>query len=359
MNLIYSTRSLTSEFVHSLLQQLKIVETVSSDTDILMMTKTNSTLSEIERVSQLNLNPVRYYVDFYEKVIYMENWEEVYDKIDITPLKKYKNLFLFGGILSQNSGLKRDLKRAGSFPVNERGQINFVSIGIYLTHTLALLKANRELGIPLHEIVYDQQELSLNMIHPDFVPTQNYFLYHGYDHSEREYRRLDTLPYYYKQENSFFEEPEKTIDFTFGYTVITKDRTSLDDTLDIVCKKFDTKKLFVHNKLTGVSTFVNREKYLDTISRSKYTLIVRPYDPDAVSIYRIQESLRHDCLPLVMPDVKISLIENSFDVDFSKLIFTDDYMLPSDNQRLELLDYLKSKLLAYRKGFECISHLQK
>lgn len=118
--LVYSTRSLTGRFVTSLLQQMKIVETVSKDIDLLMMTKTFGTISEIESISQLSLRPVNYFYKFYnDEVIHMKNWEEAYEKLDVSCLKDYTAMFLYGGILSAASGLLRDKSRDGKFPVND------------------------------------------------------------------------------------------------------------------------------------------------------------------------------------------------------------------------------------------------
>lgn len=351
-DLIYSTRPLAGKFVHSLLQLFKFTEQTGNKKDILLMTKTDDNIPYIESVSKIQLNPVRYYTDFYHnEVVHMKNWEEAYEKIDVSHLKDYSHLFLFGGILSDSSGLKRGKKRSFNFPVNDRGQINFLSVGVYLLHTLALLKANREFGIPLIEVVYDTQEVSLNQIHPDFRPRHDsYYLIHNYDIEDYSINRVDMIQYFYDSEVSFFvEDTSKDLDFVFGFTVITKERLAQLEKFKAISDKFENSKLFIHNKIGGESTFIPRTQYLDFIRRSKYTLIIPPYDVKSISIFRILEAINLDCIPLIHSDCNVADLEKSFDIDLSEIIVDSDWKPFTEQRRNDIIAKLKEKF-KYRKG---------
>lgn len=208
-------------------------------------------------------------------------------------------------------------------------------------------------GIPLHEIAYDQQELSLNLIHESFRPTSNYTLHHGYNHPKFGYNRLDSLQYF--QLNQFrMEEVDltKSIDFVFGYTVITKDRDSMFDEVKSIVSNFKNYNLYVHDKVNGTSNFLSRELYLEKIAKARYTLIIPPYDKESVSIYRILESIELDCLPLFHKDVNYKLIEDSFGVDLSRLILKDNSFEPfTEAERCDIITHLKQKMLVVEKGF--------
>lgn len=352
--LIFSTRPLTGRFVTSLVQQFKVVETVSSDIDLLSMTKTDSSANYVEKMTGLTVNPVFYFSDFYFNVARnLENWEAIYEALDVSELRKYDHIFIFGGLLSDGSNLKRGQKRDGVFPVgNDRGQIKFNSVGLPITCILAILKACREHGVNVHEVAYDQQEVSLSMLHPTYRPTSNYTLYHGYDHPEYGYRRLDSLQYYNKNKMEFESEVEKSIDFVFGYTIITKDRLYLIDDVKNLCDNFKDSQTFIHNKIGGESNFVERSVYLDLIAKARYTLIIPTYDPHSISIYRIIESLELDCLPLFHKAVNMEPIIKSFGEIDERLILKDNSFKPfTEDERCDIITSMKSQFCEFRKGF--------
>jgi hypothetical protein len=150
------------------------------------------------------------------------------------------------------------------------------------------------------------------------------------------------------------EEPDtsKSIDFVFGYTVITKDRNSIFTEVNEIVSCFDNFKLYVHDKVNGTSNFLSRELYLEQVAKAKYTLIIPPYDKESVSIYRILESIELDCLPLFHKDVNYKLIEESFNVDLSKLILKDNSFIPfTEEERCDIIKQLKTKMLVFEKGF--------
>lgn len=362
-SLIYSTRSLTGKFVQSLLQCMKVVETCSNNIDICMTTKEFSTIDKIRIESCLpDLNPIHLYFDYYFKEVnpHKGYWEDIYNEIDIECFKKYDAIFIYGGILSSASNIFRGTKRTILFPTNnDRFQINFVSVGIHLTHLLGCIKASKELGIPLYEIVYDTQEASIGDFHSDYVP-EKYQKIHNYDIEDYKMKRVDMLQYFYDTEDHMFFEGEtdlsqKIYDFTFGYTIITKNRAEAQDSYDNIFSKFKKTNIFAHNKLEKTSNFVDRDTYLRYIKHSKYTLVIPPYDKKSISVFRIIESIKNNCIPLIHPDCTISDIEKSYDVSFNDLIIDDSWEVFSDSKYAKVLEYLKDKFLPFRIGFDKIT----
>lgn len=351
MNLLFSTRALSSKFVHSLVEQFKLVESLG-ECDILLMNKTTAKAEYANTIADTAFNPVEYYFNWYHTIgIHCRDWEDVYERLDITPLQKYQNIFMFGGMLSDSARLKRGSKRVARFPVDDHGQIKFVSTGVVLTHVLALLKAHREFSIPLHEVIYDTQEASLNTIHPDWQPRENYYLYHAYDIPRYGCRRLDTLQWFYANTPRQTPNLTKEIDFTVGYTIITGDRVGAANYVSDIADKFTNTKIFVHDKIGGTSNFVPRPEYLDWIARSKYTAIIPLYDASSISIFRIIETLQHDCIPLIHPLCHTLELEQSFNTDLRKIVCSREWAPFSDAEYAAELRRLKSVFLPFKHGF--------
>lgn len=352
--LIYSTRPLSGRFVVSLIQQFKVAETLCDKLDLLTTTKSSTNLDYVEGISGLSLTWKNYFNKQYEVFVKESaNWEAVYEALDVSELLKYDHIFVFGGLLSDGSGLQRGTKRSTTFPVNDRHQLKFTSVGLPITCILAILKANREYGIPVHEMAYDPQEVSMNQFHTNFKPASNYTLYHGYDLDSYKMKRLDSLQYFNRTKPDLLTSADKTIDFVFGFTIITEDRLWLKDVADAVAKNFNTSKIFVHDKLTGESNFLDRDIYLGLIEKAKYTLIIPAYDQSAVSIYRIVESLELGCIPLFHHKVNVAHLEKSFGKIDPRLILPEDNSFtPFTNfERCDIIDSMKSKFCEFTVGF--------
>jgi hypothetical protein len=351
MNIAYSTRPYTGNAGTNVMVNSKILDHLEDECDLLMTTKTTKTIDKIREKSTYNFRQgVNFFHTWYHTVgKNLKDWDEVYEKIDVTPLKDYKNIFIFGGLLSEGAALKRGSKLEGEFPHQCRGQIKFVSIGVHICYTLALLKANKEYGIPIHEVVYDPQELSMDLYHESYRPTENYYFYHNYEIPKYNIRRLDTLQYY-NQANP--QEPvEKDYDFIFGFSIITKDRLPQLEKVNKITSMFQNKKLFNINKFTGEYNFIPRLDYLNYIKRAKYTLIVPAYDAECMSILRIVESLNLDCLPLIEESCVLGELEKSYDVDMSHLVVDSNFKIFSEEERIRLLRYYKSKFCKFEKSF--------
>jgi hypothetical protein len=83
-------------------------------------------------------------------------------------------------------------------------------------------------------------------------------------------------------------------------------------------------------------------------------MCIQPYDPLTFSIYRMQESLHLDCLPLIHNTCNIEHIIDDFDLDknvIEKLLVGDEFQPFSEAERCDIIDYLKPKLTTFSKGF--------
>lgn len=350
--LIYSTRGVTTSLYDGPVQQMNIVSTQNDIIDFISVYKTNKPIQYIEEKSGIkitdHLTNIR---DFYfDSAILMDSWEEIYKALDIDFLKKYDDLYVYGGLFSTASGLRRYKNRVGVFP-KDKGQIKFQSVALPCVHVLAFLKANREFGTRLHEVCYDPLEMTMDTFHPDYAPKSNYHLYHGYDVDSLNMKRLDSLQSYYQnaQNKSFIETQfEKDIDICFGMTIFEEFRKKYYDDAIEISKKFDKANLYVLNKITGESNFLDREDYLSQIARSRFTMIMPAYETKCFSIYRLLESLNNDCLPLIHEDCFLDEINKSYNTDLSVLVRKEPF---EESERIELLNKFKNVFLRVERKF--------
>jgi len=349
--LIYSTRGVTASIHESLIQSMRIVETNNDKIDLISSYKTDTPKKHIQQTSGIKIDKhINSITEFYyDKAIYLSSWTDIYDALNVEFLKEYNDLYLFGGLFSTASGLRRYEKRNRIFP-KDSGQIKFESVALPCIHVLALLKANREYAIKLHEISLDPLEMSIDLFHSDYVPSKNYYLYHGYDVLNLNMKRLDSLQYYLsKQTKNFIEEQfDKDVDITFGMTIFENVRQKYYEDAKNVLNKFNTVNFYLLNKITGENTFIDRDKYLTQIARSKYTIVLPAYDTTCFSIFRLLESLHNDCLPLIHKDCYIKDINTSYNTNLEELITDKPF---KENDRKELLNKFKKVFLTVDRNF--------
>lgn len=346
--LFYTTRSITSNLSAGLLANLAILETESSEIDFLTSKKTDKSALYITATTGLPIRKSRnLFSDFYmSECLTKETWQEIYDSLDVSPLKDYSSMYIMGGLFSPSGNVYRFSTKLPNFLASNLA-IKWNSIGVTIINVLALIKAHKEYSIPLHEFSYDTDELACSLI---TQMGQNYFQYHIYDLPRYNMSRLDSLLYHLakKEKNSLFE-PEKKFDLTFGYTVFPNgNRPSYVDWVNKTSQKFELVNLYTINKLTGVDTSIPREAYLNKIQESKFTLILPSYDKMCFSLYRFIESIHNDCLPILNSACYTEEVEQSFDVKFDRI----RDIIPTDDERIELLAYYKDKLLDCQQFFK-------
>jgi hypothetical protein len=361
--MLFTTRPITSRYTKSLIEQMSILQDYqNSGHDIIFVTPKTDPRNKkyIEEVAGITINKVISYKDHYVKKVrtkIYKNWYEYIEKENLfenEDLGDVKDIFIFGGLLSDATAITR--KHNGMNRIlNTWQQMNFDANGTYISGFFQLVKLSRERKIPFHEICYDPCENSISQL--DYKPYK-YTCYHGYDWPEYEFVRLDSMQKKLIEETDFFkEDPKKCIDLCFGFTALTSDReaqyTQLMDSLEKQ-PNIDI-KLFVKHKSLNIDTFVDRNIYLDNISKARFTLIIPPYDLKHFSIYRFIESIHLDCLPLITNDVNVLDFAKSFDIDlnilgeittgYSEIGKTIDEI--TENKRIEILTYFKNKCLKY------------
>jgi hypothetical protein len=354
--IFYTTRAIGGREGQNLSRHIAIIGSKHDEVDFLTGNSTDSSRLLIQKFGNilpkrsLNLFGPWYASDAKS----MDDWMQVYERMDVSSLKDYSGLYLVGGLDLHRSNLGRSENRVGVFP-RDRGQLKFESAGIHLTNILALLKAHNTYGIPLHEIAFDPNEMSMDLFHKDVAPTKDYHLYHGYDIPLYNAKRLDSLQYYFSSlgrsptHSLFDEEIDKVYDFTFGYTILKNSgREHYPEYINSLAENFKNCRLYVKNEYTNENSHVDNDRYLAEIEKSRYTFMLPSYNKHCFSNYRFVESLHHDCLPLIHPDCNIEDVSKSFDVDLSVLIRTKPF---SEVDRLELLEVLKKKMLSVEKLF--------
>lgn len=347
-SLLFSTRGITSKIETATSQQMSMLKTFGSF-DFLTSTLTDRSSIFIEDNVGLDIQNNIYISETYTKLCkIIRTWDECYDLLDVSNFSNYKNLIIYSGLFSTAAGFRRGTKRNFVFP-KDSGQLGFHSVGKLIVGYLYMLKAHKEFGIPLHEVSRDPLEFNMDCVHPDYTPNSNYNLYHGYDIPRYNMKRLDTLQHYLLNSKTLFNvDNTKTIDFTFGMTLVSKERNYLMSDVKKMIGNFNNYKFYLLDKQNDTSTFLTRNNYLDKISNSRFTMILPAYDLTCFSIYRLIESLDRNCLPLIHKDCVIKEVEKSFNVDLSPLVtdipFTED-------RRLELLDIYKPIFLQVKNVF--------
>ena len=365
--ILFTTRPITSKYTKSLIQQMSILQDFMETHKIIFVTpkSDNRNRTYIEDVAGIRIDKVISYKDHYHEVVFPKAYSTWLEYIENETIFTEENLgdvevehvFVFGGLLSDATAMNR--KKNGMKKImNTWQQMNFTANGTYISGFMQLIRLSRETDAVFHEICYDPCENSVDQF--EYKPYK-YYCYHGYDWPDYNLKRLDSLQYFLETKNNFFEEEkEKTFDLCFGFTALTKDREKQYDdiTSSLENEKNITSKIYVRHKALDIDTFVNRDMYLDTVERSKFTLIIPPYDPNHFSIYRFIESINLNCLPLITGDVNVSDFSTSFELDDNilKEIIIEYNEIGNrisnitEERRVYLLNYFKDKCLQVKKN---------
>ena len=146
------------------------------------------------------------------------------------------------------------------------------------------------------------------------------------------------------------KEKQKEKDFVFGFTIFSKcERDKRLDSILSIVNNFENRAFYIRNEKTGENTFLKTDDYFDEIRKSKYTLVIPPYDESCFSIYRFIESLGMDCLPLIHPDCKTSDVEKSFGVGLEALKRNTPF--ETEKEYFEVLRYYQEKFLVFKESF--------
>lgn len=326
--LLFSTYRLSSKHIHTIEKRIKYFGKEGNN----YFFTTNQTTRLIDKFNlKHNTNYKQISID--KKFFDYRYWSDIEDNIDYEQFKDIDRIVIVGGILHKTA--KIDKIFTGK---NLLGAV----IMQYIINIYICLRVSQKYNIPIIHDLVDPQERQFEEI-PMFKDI-NIKKYFGYDIPRMNLNRLDILQQVYKDESTRISN-EKLYDFTFGYTVLTEDRIPPND-INSLFGKFNNPNIYCKNTLTGHNNFVEYDKYIDMISKSKFTLIIPAYDKSSMSFYRMLEALNVDCLPLIHHECFTAELEKSFNIDdIRDIIINIDYEIPSEEKRLELLKKYKDIFL--------------
>lgn len=360
--LVYSTRAVNSKHMQSLFEEMMILKEFADNIHYMGFTKTSKSYERVKNLSEIDdlIQTPHTYLKWYTEEVAsrkLTDWDDIIDKIDIRPFRGFDRIYVWGGLINSVCARRpKQIKTIKTFPY--LCSKVWTSLGIQYINILAILKAHREYGIPITEIMHDPGEASLNLIETERlkINPEKYELKFNYAIPKYGVEKLDMMQYYLKNRKYdasnitrlFFESPKK-YEFTFGYTVVMEDRNVNDDELvKLIHSKFNNPNIFVKHKFKGINTFVNRTEYLNYIDNSDYTLIIPSYEKDQVSIIRIIEAAHHNCMPLFTEDNNWDALLESFpNFNYKNYIINKSWEKPKTQEEyVELLLHVKETFLS-------------
>lgn len=292
-----------------------------------------------------------------------KTWKEYYDKIDVSQYKDYDNIYVIApptyGLYNMSDEKFNKCYFQYENLLNSNRDLKFNSHGLPLLHMMVLIKASREFKIPFFQYNFEVTGIDFSRI--SGLEPFEYQMFHGYRYRDLSF--ATTLQDYYVKHSKkdqfdldFLDDSpqnEKSLDFSFCYYTFEKQnqkhrQSAIDDLKGKILPKIDSSKMFFYEyvKENKELKTIPRDEYLDKISKSRFTYIIPSFQYDVFSIDRFIDSIANDCLPLIHPLTYRKDVEETYNVDLSPLV---TFEFPNEDKRLELLDYLKDKMLNVSK----------
>lgn len=281
------------------------------------------------------------------------NWDDI-EKYTRKQLFDIDKLFIFrtpmmSGIKIDDTSLVQKFKT--NIAIDNQFSIKFVMIRKILEKCM-VIKVASDMKKDIIQLVIDPQEIDFRDVF-DFDYYKRYFILKRNDDKY--------APMYEYEMSKEICNNEKEIDLFFIGSILTEDRHflyNLNDKFDgidnIEFKVFDKDK-FKDNR-------ISQNEYYDLLSRSKYTLICRPYENNSFSIIRFFEAICNNCVPLILNDVDLSEILCTFE-DIHDIIKRNKLIVKIDDIQNRIKKYDKDKNIIKEimksKSFEKITNYQK
>lgn len=279
-------------------------------------------------------------VDYEE---YKKMIQRKFSKIDKVILVKtpimsgfsYNNLYLINKL--SNSIEKSSFK--------ENKKLNFQIVKT-LFKKLIFVKAIGELQKQVIQFVIDPQEVDFSKV--DLLRFKSYkrFFILKNDNSkycpmyEYEYARLRDMIC------------DKTLDLFFIASIVSPERNWLYDLRNAVKEQSSLENSNIDfNVFDGKENRKNRisqTKYYEKLSKSRYTLIIKPYEQSSFSIIRFIEAVNLQCVPLILDDCNLMELENTFE---------DIYKIVIENNLIVSREQIYSRIKNYEVDREVISKI--
>lgn len=364
---VFSPKAINSNFYRTNFLRLSVLNLVRDKYETIFITfrkDTEKTRKELQEASGFLFDRVVSYSDHLAESFgtnrKYETWRDYLLEVDLfSGLDDVEQIIIAGNPLSTASGINREKNVIGKL-MDTNKFMSYMSTCNYMVGMLQMVNLAKRTGARVHNLIRDPLENTLS--HSDYLPKSIFEDYHDYDSPSYEFQRFDGYQYYLEHhEPSKIFAPDKTIDFTFGFSVITHERVDVYKRFISGVNMDDTKnQIFIKNKFEDLDTFIDRDAYLDIIEQSRYTLQVPSYDSKHFSTARLVESLHRDCLPFISNDTVVDEFAASFNigpdllselvVDYSEIQQKIETM--SESKRLDLLNAMKQKVLKYERGLK-------
>lgn len=221
--------------------------------------------------------------------------------------------FLFGGVLAKSLTTEKMLTEQ----LETNNGMGFGSTRNNILKGLLSLNLIKKYGICTKHLIFDPCEVQYDSL---LNGKELYKKYHGYNSKFQNFKRCDSLQYYllqkfgYNYYNTQTDFNTRDLDFVFGATVLAKSRLWIDEIISDLKSNLNTQtsRIYYTNKYLKIDEFINRETYLSLIARAKYTLIVRSYDLNSFSTYRVIESVFRGCVPFLHINSNWQILSESF-----------------------------------------------
>lgn len=259
-------------------------------------------------------------------------FSELVDLINVDEFKEYDTIRFFDGIQLSGINNKKPLD------YNQRVNMNIGVSFNQLFNTAICIAIHKKFNTKVVQYTTDPQEMQLNQLKiPTIVEKANF----GHNYKNQKYN--DFYQKSMEKKRKLIPKVEKDLEFVMGYTELKE--LSRNNTVskinEVIRYNFKNIKIFTRNDSIGINTLIRHNEYLSYLNRSKFTLVIPPYDKESFSVYRLIESLAFDCLPLIHNSCCLKYMNETYNCDFSELIYNDDFDL-SDENRLYLLEKFKS-----------------
>lgn len=215
--------------------------------------------------------------------VYWKNLDDIIEKYSID-----RYLLFYLNIMGEH--------RVGGDPKSELHYKNSLEDDNYLNKFNIVFHATRGILTNYYISVVKNIE-SLHIITDpheyDAIKNRHYF----YDAPEENLKYLPYIEYgfIYKRD---LPVKEKTEDFTFGCTILSKDRSHLSESL-VELQSVEGFNVYVKDKFLKRDNMVNNRIYNESLSKSKFTMIVPSYDKNHFSSIRFFEALAMKTIPLI------------------------------------------------------------
>ena len=190
-------------------------------------------------------------------------------------------------------------------------------------------------GIEALHVVTDPHEY-------DAIKNRHYF----YDSPNENLKYLPYIEYGFIHKRDL-PVKEKTEDFTFGCTILSKDRAHLSKSL-IELQSVEGFNVFVKDKFEKRDNMVNNKIYNESLCKSKFTMIVPSYDKNHFSSIRFFEALAMKTIPLIHEETQYQIGLHHYP-ELSKIF--DKYVVSMSGVKslIESIDYEA----AIKEIYEC------